>query len=168
MPKLAYRTTNPNPNDTAIAQRFSDAIRAGHPVATAAVLAGISERTARRYLAQGRDEAEQEQGSPCLFWRMFKEAEADFVESQLQRIHRDADAKGGWAAAMTLLERRRPQDFGRNQRIEIEQHSISANVMPELTDAQQAMMLRLLTEDTPLLPPPPTAPQLNEPHGLSD
>ena len=50
MPKLAYRTTNPDPSDPDIAQRFSDAIRAGHPVATAAVLAGISERTARRYL----------------------------------------------------------------------------------------------------------------------
>ena len=71
MPKLAYRTTNPNDPD--IAQRFSDAIRTGHPVATAAILAGTSERTARRYLAQGK-QADEEQGSPCLFWQMFKEA----------------------------------------------------------------------------------------------
>ena len=89
MPKLAYRTSNPNPNDPDIAQRFSDAIRAGHPIATAAVLAGIPERTARRYLAQG-NQAEEEQGSPCLFWQMFKEAEADFVSENLAAIQRDA------------------------------------------------------------------------------
>lgn len=156
MPKLAYRTTNPNPNDPDIAQRFSDAIRDGHPVATAAVLAGISERTARRYLARGRTEADEEQGSPCLFWRMFKEAEADFVDTQLQRVHRDADAKGGWAAAMTLLERRRSQDFGRNQKVTVESTSASVPALPALVEEQ---LLQLLADKVrsgaKLLPPPP-------------
>ena len=54
-------------------------------------------------------------------------------------------------------------------RVQIEQRSISVSVMPKLTEGQQAMLLKQLAEaqDPPQLAPPSTAPQLNEPHGLS-
>jgi len=142
MPPLAFRTTIIGSDNPEVAQRFSDAIREGHPVATAAIIAGISERTARRYLAEGEAQAGDEGGSPCLFWQMFKDAEAAFVESQLQNIHRDADTKGGWAASMTLLERRRPADFGRNQRIEIDSHHTETHRI-ELGEATLAVLERI-------------------------
>lgn len=162
MPALVARVTNPNREDKELAQHFSSCIREGHPIATAAVLSGIGERTARRYLADGTAEAELEQGSPSLFWRMFKEAEAWFVADNLDRIHRDAKKPGGWAASMTLLERRRPKDFGRN--VQVETTATVTHVHELGPAAQRAIashMLREVPEEshggsdsdaTPLLP----------------
>ena len=65
---------------------------------------------------------------------------------------------------MTLLERRRPKDFGRNQQIQIESRSVSINVEAQLTEAQQATLARLLAADTdaPLPLPEDVVPQLPE------
>ena len=88
---------------------------------------------------------------------MFKEAEADFVDAQLAHVHRDAQQKGGWAAAMTLLERRRPKDFGRNQKVTVESTSVNVSVdLPALPEQQLLALLKdKLESGVKLLPPPP-------------
>ncbi len=74
---------------------------------------------------------------------------------------------------MTLLERRRPQDFGRNQRIEIESNATVTYVHQLDTDAARAIaqnILQALSEpDTgestdssvPLLPQATDSPESN-------
>ena len=143
MPKLRSRPTQPRPDDPAIIEHFSNAIRKGHPISTAAELAGIGDTTARRYIEYGAREAEAgEVGSYRAFWEAFKAAEAEMVDEQLDRVHRDASQKGGWPAAMTLLERRRPQDFGRNQRIEIESNATIIYVHELGPSAERAILAR--------------------------
>ncbi len=158
MPALLARTTNPTPHDAHLASVFAQHIRDGHPIATAAVLSGIGERTARRYIADGSAQAEMEQGSPSLFWQEFKQAEAEFVAKNLAYIHRDAGNKGGWAAAMTLLERRRPRDFGRN--VQVEQHTTTLSVTVALPGLPEQELMALLQANIEsgrkLLGPPPT------------
>ena len=43
MPTPKARPTRPRPDDPAIIERFSNAIRIGHPISTAAELAGIGD-----------------------------------------------------------------------------------------------------------------------------
>ncbi len=157
MPTPKARPTRPHPDDPAIIERFSNAIRIGHPISTAAELAGIGDTTARRYLERGAAEAEaEEQGSYRGFWEAFKQAEAAFIDENLQRIQVAAQEPKHWTAAMTLLERRRPQDFGRNQRIEIESKSVVLHAaLPALPEQQLLALLQAkLASGRKLLPPP--------------
>ena len=122
MPALAYRSTIPRPDDPSILDAIAQAIADGEPMATAAYSAGIAERTANDWIAQGLAEIEaqpvgtpiEKLGSHARFALTVKEAEARFVRENLSivRAARAPDAKG-WIPAMTILERRRPQDFGR-------------------------------------------------------
>ncbi len=80
-------------------------------------------------------------GSYRGFWEAFKAAEAEMVDEQLDRVHRDASQKHGWTAAMTLLERRMTKDFGRNQQIDIKQDvRVLVAPLPALPE-QQALAL---------------------------
>ncbi len=143
MAKLRARPTQPRPDDPVIIEHFSNAIRKGHPISTAAELAGIGDTTARRYIEYGEREAEAgEVGSYRAFWEAFKAAEAEMVDEQLDRVHRDASQKGGWPAAMTLLERRRPKDFGRNQQIQIESNTTITYVHELGPGAETAILAR--------------------------
>ncbi|KKM80654.1 hypothetical protein LCGC14_1337580, partial [marine sediment metagenome] len=81
-----------------------------------------------------------ELGSHVPFMLAIKQAEADLVDSQLGVIQ-DAGNKGMWAAAMTLLERRFPQDFGRNQRIEVSNQTTIIHRL-ELGSALEHILLR--------------------------
>ena len=102
---------------------------------TAAQCAGIHvvtsegwRRLGNQALEENPETGPQELGSHAVFTWAVKAAEAELVEAQLANVHRDANNKGGWAAAMTLLERRRPQDFGRSDKRYVEQVSVSVNV----------------------------------------
>ncbi len=167
MPKLALRTTLPRPTDPDIIERFATATRRGHPTATAATLAGIEQSTATRWLALGAEEREArtdgELGSHVAFFMEHKRALAAMVDDRLGVIEDAAHAKGGWVPAMTLLERRMPRDFGRNERLEIEQRVVNVNISASLGPGQRAALLAQLQEqatddnsapDTLALPPP--------------
>ena len=80
------------------------------------------------------------------------------VDEQLNRVHRDAAQKGGWVAAMTLLERRRPKDFGRNQQIQIESTvTVKVSALPALAEAEVLALIQASIQGgTKLLPPPRT------------
>ncbi len=147
MPKLAYRTTMPRPDDPDIIRRFADATRKGHPVATAETLAGLGGRVAGDWLRIGNEQldAGDEQGSHAAFASAHKSAVADFAERNLGVINDATSQPKGWLPAMTLLERRMPRDFGRNERLEIETKSLSVSVSYEsLPPAQRAALLALL------------------------
>jgi hypothetical protein len=126
MPALRTGTTLPRPTDPDIIARVAEATRKGHPITTAGTLAGIGAATATQWYSRGLEQLETdgELGSHALFALAVKQAEAELVDSQLGVIQ-DAGSKGMWAAAMTLLERRFPQDFGRNQTVNVKQESLT-------------------------------------------
>ncbi len=153
MPTLAFRALTPKPTDQLIIDRVAEAVRKGHPLQTAGRLAGIGGSTASMWLLKGTEEvAAGEQGSHVAFAEAVKQAEAELVDSMLTHIQDAAESDHKhWPAAMTLLERRFPADFGRNQRIEIEQN-VTITHRVELGTALQSvldMIVELESVDSP-------------------
>lgn len=152
MPALAERITMPRPDDPDILEAVYQARKHGHPQETAAQAAAISQRTLEDWYRIGKEqlatagevrltkEQARELGSHALFAWHIKQADWEMVEDNLAHIRK---ARGdNWQAAMTLLERRRPQDFGRNQRIDIHSEHVEVHRL-ELGDATLAVLERI-------------------------
>ena len=77
------------------------------------------------------------------------------VDEKLDVVHEDMHRGNGkgWLPAMTLLERRRPRDFGRFNRVEVEHRSLSISVVIE-GPAAEAIARLAAQELAPLAPPP--------------
>lgn len=158
MPALAVRNRLPRPDDPDILERIEDSISKGHPIATAAHRAGIGEMTVRDWLRAGEvalaehpECTPQELGSHALFAWTFKDAEARFVERNLAAINGAVEPTAkGWIPAMTLLERRRPQDFGRREYRETktETRLLSVNLTASLDPAQAQALIETLQDYT--------------------
>src|SRR3990167_2471205 len=163
MPKLAYRTTLPRPDDPQLLQAIYDDVAFGIPLRYAAVLAGIAENTAYHWITDYQHAIDQappgtpleELGSAAVFGHTVKEARAALVRDRVGVIR-----EGGkpWAAAMTLLERVMPDDFGRRPAtVTIDQRTVHVTISPPPGDVSDALTTRLQR----LLPAPPD--QLSEP-----
>ena len=100
-------------------ERILDALQKGVPRHTAATVAGIDRTTFWRWLADDaslRSDVEQ--------------AEAAGELALLENINEAA--KVDWRAAAWWLERRRPEDYGRHDRLAVEMHRMAAMVADEL------------------------------------
>jgi len=176
MPHLAVRTSLPKPDDPDILRRIAEATRKGHSIETAGNLAGLGKTVAWDWLRQGSallDAAPpgipaEELGSHAVFAKAVRDAEAEMVDAKLDVIHEDMHRGNGkgWLPAMTLLERRRPQDFGRFQRIEVEQRTVTLSLTAQYPPEVLAFLAqRMLSEATgggstplPQLPDPAPTP----------
>lgn len=162
MPALLYRTTMPKADDPDIVATISQAMSTGHPLSTAAALAGIHEDTLYHWLDAGKAEIAATEGTWTAWGELgsraqlvihVKEAIAGLVSEALEHVR--AGGKD-WAAWMTLLERRMPHDFGRNQHIEIEQRTLTVSLVGQLPPGAaealhaiaQAEIARALPEQT--------------------
>ena len=116
----------PRPGDPDLVERFTSALANGHPVATAATMAGISERTAHDWIQQGNEELDaledvaepepRELGSHAQFALATQRALAAFVEDNLGVLNAAKGPEGkSWVPALALLKARRPKDFGDRQ-----------------------------------------------------
>ncbi len=165
MPALAQRSTRPRPNDASILVAVSKCIALGIPVSDTAQAARIGEQTFRDWYRMGSqqlldagdigtEQQARELGSHALFAWTVKEAEMRMVMRNLAVVERDKRIPGkGWLPAMTTLERRRPQDFGRNQRIDITENK-TVTYRLELGTALAAIMARAVELET-VDPPQP-------------
>ena len=166
MPALGTHsvTRTPRPDDPTILATIAKATAKGHPVTTAAELAGIGASTGTQWYRLGTEEldAGDVQGSHVAFAATINRARATMTEVRLTRID-EAGEKGNWQADMTVLERRMPQDFGRFQRIEVEQRSVTINLSGQLPEGAGAALLAMAQAEqvraeqritTPQLPPP--------------
>jgi hypothetical protein len=104
------------------AQRFIAALRAGNTRAAACLHAGFAGRTVRRWLEDGAAHAAAMEEDPTLkpteqsrLWEAVQMAEGG-VEVQMTALILN-HAKTTWQAAAWWLERRRPQDYGKAERI---------------------------------------------------
>lgn len=93
-----------------VQRRLCQAVRAGANLDTAAVIAGISERTLHYWRARGR---EQRSGVYAEFLAAFDRAVAEFEVEAIGLISKAAQDPRHWCAAAWLLERRIPQRWAR-------------------------------------------------------
>jgi len=158
MPRLLYRATLPRPDDPDIIDKVQQAVRKGHPLATAATFAGISHDAATAWFKQGSailaaappGTPLAELGSHAVFAVAVKEAEAEMVDAKLTIVERDMQTPGkGWLPAMTLLERRRPQDFGRYR--DAPQPTTTNTLVITTEGDALGRLLDVLRRDTPAL-----------------
>jgi hypothetical protein len=89
------------------------ALANGNTRADAATLAGVVQATLYRWLAEGR---KQESGEFRDLLEAVKRAESQAVDANVKHIKRAASKQ--WQAAAWWLERRRPKQFGRRERLE--------------------------------------------------
>ena len=89
------------------------ALRAGNSRRDSALYAGVSETTFYSWMARGRE------GEPLYaeFLEAVEKAEAQSVVRNVAIIQRAAEET--WQAAAWWLERKRPDDWGRRQRMDI-------------------------------------------------
>src|SRR3990167_1433553 len=164
MPKLAYRTPLPRPDDPELLQGIYDAVAYGIPLRYAAVEQGISEHTAyqwyedgNRALAEHPDthdfalastpnetlpECRSEPGSRARFAWTVKEARAALARDRVGVVR--AGGKD-WAAAMTLLERVMPDDFGRRPAtVTVDQRQVHVTVvaLPGVSEPELLALVR--------------------------
>lgn len=145
----------PKPDDPDIIDRFTTAIRKGHGVASAATLAGVAHNTMYVWLQQGDADIEaREASSHATLTTAFKQAEAECIDARLGVI--EAVTLGGgdkaWLPAMTLIERRWPKVYGRQQYVDIhEERTLTLKL--ELPPAAVAALTRTL-DNTKLLAAP--------------
>lgn len=167
MPALAHRAAMPRPDDPQLLQAIEASAALGHPIQTAGRMAGLGHTTAwdwhRRGLAlleQHPDKDPRELGSHAVFADAFERGAAQLVQRKLEVVNAatEADPSKAWLPAMTLLERRRPQDFGRRDRLDVNQQSVTINVTldAESLAASERVLAQLLARGlapTPQLPP---------------
>lgn len=106
-----------------IQQRIVQAISTGNTRRTAAAYAGIGERTLYTWLARKSGQYEQ-------FRQAIQKAEADAEVANVTLI-RQAATGGTWQAAAWWLERMRPNDFGRKDRVKLE---VDQAAVAQITD----------------------------------
>jgi transposase-like protein len=103
-------------------------VRDGNYRGTAARLAGINESTLRDWLnpaIQARDMGLTREEAPDPdYWDLLhdiEEAEADFEQQMISRVTAAANsgAPNTWQAAMTILERKMPEKFGKRDALKI-------------------------------------------------
>lgn len=94
-----------------------DTIREGHYISTAAQAAGIANH--QLYVWMQRGEAGEEPFR--TFTTAIKQAYAEGELTLGSYVVRDAKKPGGWIAAMTYLERTRPERYGRRDRVTVDQ-----------------------------------------------
>jgi len=95
--------------------KIIQALEAGNYQKTAAALAGVSENTFYRWMDRGKN---AKSGKYREFCESVKKAEEKAKAYHLQQI-RKASENGSWQASAWYLERKHPQEWGRQQRIDM-------------------------------------------------
>lgn len=98
-----------------VREKILAAIRAGNYAGVAADYAGVGETTFYRWLQKGR---EAKSGKFREFWVAVKKAEREAEVRAVAQIQKHMDSN--WQAAMTYLERKHPDRWGRRDRLQVE------------------------------------------------
>jgi transposase len=93
------------------------AIRQGNYKSTAARLVGIAPTTLTGWLRSG--EADENSRYRQLYLEC-EQAEAEWESEMLGKVRAAAEKPQNWAAAMTMLERRMPEKYGRRDALTVE------------------------------------------------
>ncbi len=129
MPALLHRQMMPRPDDPELVTAFTDSIALGLPISVSATNARIHEVTARDWIHKGEDECLANTENPdwvpsphARFALAFKEAEAAFIGDKMTLAVDDVRAAPvgkRWQGAVTLLERRYPEHYGKREHLDV-------------------------------------------------
>jgi transposase-like protein len=114
-----------------VQEKIVSAIRAGNYAAIAAEYAGISEGTFYGWLKRGREE------SKGVFFEFLKAVKGAEREAEVRAVaHVQKHFAENWTAAMTFLERKFPQRWGRRDRtpVEVDPRDVLANLLGSSPD----------------------------------
>lgn len=124
--ELTKKTTTPVPrklNDGMIIA-LSEAVAKGNYAVTASRLCGIDEHTLIRWVELGAIEfAKDEPDTEDIYLRLYsalKRAEAQAEAELVNVVRESATKKKEWLPAMTFLERRHPDRWGRKDRTRVD------------------------------------------------
>lgn len=132
--------------------RYLDARRLGMTIKDCGALADWSEGVTRLFLTRGRDARDRRETGERLtprdtgflaFVEADEKAEAEFRRSCHAVILRAAQNPNHWQAAMTILERRWPEDYGR--RIVDVNAEVKGTVQVDVRASELLERLRALT-----------------------
>jgi transposase len=115
MAAQAKKSGRPGKLTAAVQARIVDAVRAGSRREEAAAAAGIARSTLQGWLARG--EAANAPARFQNFAAAVRQADAEWEVAAVEAIG-SAAADGDWRALAWLLERRRPERWGRTTRLE--------------------------------------------------
>ena len=124
----------------AVQEAIVEGVRLGMSLSSAAERVGVAAATANDWMRRGEGRHRQKPPTPSFvaFAAAVKRAEAELEATMLERVH--AAALSGqpqtWQAAMTLLERRFPDRYGRFDRTRHE-HVVSVD---EATEAFRSLI----------------------------
>ena len=123
---------------TARAKRICDALAVGATLQSAAEYAGIHRDTLRHWIQKGE---RMHRGIYARLAEDVYEAQGRAKVAALATIAR-ASKDGDWKAAAWFLERREPEGYGRQDKLDV-----SATVSATIDDTRAAKMLALLSDD---------------------
>ena len=117
------------------------------PFTIMAKILGTTDRTLLTYRTKG--EVDYKAGKDTIASRLYKvisDGEVNFVINNLTSIDK-AGQEGKWQANAWLLERRRPQDYGKVIKIESADEEDEEIDLSKLTKAQQKSLRKVLIKD---------------------
>jgi hypothetical protein len=119
-------------NDTMI-DALAELVAAGNYLVTAAQVCKIDYTSLNRWLNIAQDDLNA--GNETVFTKLYyalkaaeARAEADFVAV----VKEAAQVKREWLPAMTFLERRHPERWGRRDRLQVDQHTTQEIVVSQV------------------------------------
>ena len=172
MPALAHRATLPRPDDPDILHRIIRALAKGHPLETAGHLAGLGTRVAHEWFALGRQALEDappgtppvELGRHAVFADAVKRGEAAALEKHLSVFNVPDPRPGHWQRSAWMLERRFGNTYSLQQRVHVEQRSVSVTWnLDSLPAAQQAAIAQAVLDAVSAPATSPVTPLLTAP-----
>lgn len=106
--------------DQAVRDRLAQSLAAGNYREVACEYAGIGVSTFYRWMERGEADHEADKATPEReVWEAVKKAEADAENRNVALIARAA-GDGTWQAAAWMLERKRPDRWGRRDAMKVE------------------------------------------------
>lgn len=118
-------------------------IKLGMPLKFAAEAAGIHEATFYRWMQEGEKATKGQYHEFCEY---IKQCQSVAVKKHLNLITKAA-TEGSWQASAWILERRHPEEFGRNDKLNIDAKTKNENlnVNIETTEEIRAEILSKLS-----------------------
>lgn len=127
----------PTKLDDALGEKICESVKAGIGVARAAELAGVARRTVFHWLAKGRrDDQAGRANVYTRFLHKYEESSASAIAICEGTVLHAAVHKRDWRAAVTYLERRVPNEWGRKDTVNI----AIDGALQELLDSVQPLM----------------------------
>ncbi len=141
-------------NDASVCEKIKGALIAGNTYAAACRVARINQSTFYRWMKQGNSAPEGTLARD--FFEMVEDATTQAEHRNIMCIQKAA-GKGNWQAAAWWLERRRPNDYGRRDTVQVGSDGTPLLVAgvseATLTDVEKMQALKAIIDRNPSLLP---------------